>query len=132
MANEQNLIPQAHKLTVEEASKGGKASGQVRRQKKTLAQIGDMIGALEIKSEKNREIMRKAGINDEDMINDVGMMFRLNLKAQRGDTKAFELLAKLRGQFKEQVQQEISGELTQNQRPYEGMTKEELRKILGK
>ncbi len=132
MANEQNLIPQAHKLTVEEASKGGKASGQVRRQKKTLAQIGDMIGTLDIKAEKNREIMRKAGINDEDMINDVGMMFRLNLKAQRGDTKAIELLAKLRGQFKEQVQQEISGELTQNQRPYEGMTKEELRKILGK
>jgi len=132
MANEQNLIPQAHKLTVEEASKGGKASGQVRRQKKTLAQIGDMIGSLDIKAEKNREIMRKAGIDNEDMINDVGMMFRLNLKAQRGDTKAIELLAKLRGQFKEQVQQEISGELTQNQRPYEGMTKEELRKILGK
>lgn len=27
MANEQNLIPQAHELTVEEASKGGKALG---------------------------------------------------------------------------------------------------------
>lgn len=100
MANEANLIPQAHVLTVEEASKGGQASGIARRQKKTLAQIGEMIGNLDIKSEKNREIMRQAGIADDDMINDVGMLFRLNMKAQQGDTKAIELLAKLRGQLK--------------------------------
>jgi len=107
MANEQNLIPQAHKLTVEEQSKGGKISGEKKRQRKTLAQIGDMIGSLDIKSEKNRAILRDAGITDEDMINDVGMMFRLNLKAQQGDPRAIELLSKLRGQFKEQVSAEI-------------------------
>ncbi|MBQ6554474.1 MAG: hypothetical protein IJR45_01025 [Firmicutes bacterium] len=33
MANEKNLIPEAHKLTVEEQSKGGKKSAQSRRQK---------------------------------------------------------------------------------------------------
>lgn len=108
MANEQNLIPQAHKLTVEEQSKGGKISGEKKRQRKTLAQIGDMIGGLNIKSEKNRAILRDAGITDEDMINDVGMMFRLNLKAQQGDTRAIELLSKLRGQFKEQIAAEVA------------------------
>lgn len=108
MANPDTLVPQAHKLTVEEQSKGGKKSVEVRRQRKTLAQIGDMIGALDIKSEKNREIMRKAGIDDDDMINDVGMMFRLNLKAQNGDTKAIELLSKLRGQLKEQISAEVA------------------------
>ena len=37
MANkEDNLIPQAHILTVEEASKGGKASGEARRKKRTM------------------------------------------------------------------------------------------------
>lgn len=110
MANEQNLIPNSQrspKEVRENARKGGIKSGQVRRQRKTLAQIGDMIGGLDIKSEKNREIMRKAGIDDEDMINDVGMLFRLNLKAQNGDTKAIELLSKLRGQFKEQVSAEL-------------------------
>ena len=108
MANPKNLIPQAHKLTVEEQSMGGKASVKARRQRKTLAQIGDMIGGLDIKSDKNREILRKAGITDEDMINDVGMMFRLNLKAQSGDTRAIELLSKLRGQFKEQISAEVA------------------------
>lgn len=37
MANrEDNLIPQAHVLSVEEASKGGKKSGEVRREKATM------------------------------------------------------------------------------------------------
>lgn len=111
MANEQNLIPNSQR-TPEElreiTRKGGIASGKARRQRKTLAQIGDMIGGLDIKSEKNRAIMRDAGITDEEMINDVGMMFRLNLKAQSGDTKAIELLSKLRGQFKEQIAAEVA------------------------
>lgn len=108
MANPENLIPQSHKLTVEEQSRGGKASANSRRQRKTLKEIGDMIGGLDIKSEKAKKIMLDAGIKDEDMINDVGMMFRLNLKAQSGDTKSMELLAKLRGQLKEQQQVEVA------------------------
>ena len=108
MANEQNLQPvRTEKEARELGRKGGIASGKARRQRKTLSLIGDMIGGLEIESVKNREIMRKAGIADEDMINDVGMLFRLNMKAQNGDTKAIELLAKLRGQFKEQVSAEL-------------------------
>ena len=39
MANEQNLIPAAHKLTVEEASKGGKASGEARRKKREIREM---------------------------------------------------------------------------------------------
>lgn len=105
MANEQNLT---HKLTVSEQRAGGQASGKVRRQKKTLAQIGDMIGGLKITADKNREIMRQAGIDDEDMINDVGMMFRLNIEAQKGNVRAIELLSKLRGQFKEQISAEVA------------------------
>lgn len=113
MANEQNIIEHNFKnLTAEQqreiASMGGKASAEAKKQKKTLAQIGDMIGGLKITAEKNREIMRQAGITDEDMINDVGMMFRLNLEAQKGNVRAIELLSKLRGQFKEQISAEVA------------------------
>ena len=107
MANEQNLRVPTSEEAREIGRKGGIASGKARREKKTLAQIGDMIGALDIKSEKNRAILREAGITDEDMINDVGMMFRLKLKAQQGDPRAIELLSKLRGQFKEQISAEV-------------------------
>ena len=37
MANKENLIPQAHTLTVEEASKGGKKSAEVRREKALIS-----------------------------------------------------------------------------------------------
>lgn len=110
MANEQNLVPQNKRTKTEQraiAQMGGIASGKARRERKTLAQIGDMIGGLDIKSPKNRARLKAAGIEDEDMINDVGMMFRLNLKAQAGDPRAIELLSKLRGQFKEQVETTI-------------------------
>lgn len=100
MANESNLV----RLTTEKAReigiKGGINSGIARRQKKTLKQIGDMIGSLDIKSEKNREILRQAGIKEEDMINDVAMLFRLSQRALNGEPKALELLAKIRGQLK--------------------------------
>lgn len=39
VANEQNLIPAAHRLTVEEASKGGKASGEARRKKREIREM---------------------------------------------------------------------------------------------
>lgn len=40
MANKNdNLIPQAHVLTVEEASRGGKASGEARRKKATMLSV---------------------------------------------------------------------------------------------
>lgn len=105
----QNLRPvQSEAEARELGKKGGVASGKARRQRKTLAQIGDMIGSLGVKSDKARAAMKQAGIEDEDMINDVAMMFRLNLKAQSGDTRAVELLSKLRGQFKEQIAAEVT------------------------
>ena len=39
MAKEDNLIPQAHVLTVEEASRGGIASGEARRKKATMLSV---------------------------------------------------------------------------------------------
>lgn len=109
MANVENLQPVRSEAEAREKGRaGGIASGKARRQRKTLAQIGDMIGGLAVNSEKNREIMRQAGISDEDMVRDVEAMFRLSLKASSGDTKAIELLAKLRGQFKEVQSVEVS------------------------
>ena len=46
MANNQNLIPQAHKLTVEEQSKGGIASGERRRAKKSMSELAKIIASV--------------------------------------------------------------------------------------
>jgi hypothetical protein len=39
VAKEDNLIPQAHVLTVEEQSAGGKKSGEVRRERATMKKV---------------------------------------------------------------------------------------------
>ena len=51
MANNYNLIPGAHKLTVEEQSRGGQRSGEVRREKQQLRQIVNEVltGVYEVK-----------------------------------------------------------------------------------
>ena len=103
MANEQNLVPISARTKSEQREitrKGGIASGIARRQKKTLSELGDMIGNLSIKSEQTRDKLREAGISDDDMISDVLSLFELSKKANKGDPKAIELLAKLRGQLK--------------------------------
>lgn len=102
MANNENLVSLKNRTTAEQraiARAGGIASGEARRQKKTLRELGDMIGNLQVNSEKNRAIMREAGIADEDMIRDTEALFRISLKAQQGDVKAAEFLAKLRGEL---------------------------------
>lgn len=43
MANEQNLRPGAHKLTQEEASRGGKRSGETRRRRKAFAEAFEVL-----------------------------------------------------------------------------------------
>ena len=90
------------------ARAGGIASGEARRKKKTLKEIGDMIGALKITQPEIREVLRNAGIGDEDMIRDVGMMFTITTKAQKGDPRCAELIAKIRGQLKEQQSIEVA------------------------
>lgn len=111
MAGTANLIPFNKRTETEQkeiARQGGKASGKARRRKKSLKELGDMIGSLSVKSEKNKAIMREAGIEDEDMIRDTAMLFMLEAKAEKGDTNAIALIAKIRGQLKEQVQAEVA------------------------
>lgn len=90
------------------ARAGGIASGEARRKKKTLKEIGDMIGALKITQPEIRQVLKNAGIEDDDMIRDVGMMFTITTKAQKGDPRCAELIAKIRGQLKEQQSIEVA------------------------
>ena len=65
MAKEDNLIPQAHVLTVEEQSAGGKASGEVRKEKATFKKaIKWLIDSnIKITGGDILETFKKAGID---------------------------------------------------------------------
>ena len=92
MANEQNLIPQAHKLTVEEASKGGKASGEARRRERTLRNTLEKLLSLPIQDEQTREFIRALGFDDEELDNKTALNVSMYQEALKGNTKAFELI----------------------------------------
>ena len=48
MSGSSNLIPQAHKLTVEEQSAGGTKSAEVRRRRKAFAEAFEVLLSREI------------------------------------------------------------------------------------
>ena len=72
MANEQNLIPGGHKLTLEEQSMGGKASVEARRKRKSLKE--ELLLMLE-----DEEVQKSVTIA---LIN----------QAQKGNVKAYEMI----------------------------------------
>lgn len=79
--NNQNLIPQAHTLTVEEASKGGIASAKARRDKKLLKDCLDYLLESDVTDE-----------NGETMSGAEAIAVKLFKKALDGDIRAFELI----------------------------------------
>lgn len=87
--NEQNLVKgdDAHKLTAEEASKGGIASGEARRRKR------DLRLALEMLLEK--EYKDKAG---NTLTGTEAVTAKLFEQAMKGNVKAFEMLRDTVGQ----------------------------------
>ena len=58
MANEQNLKPGEYKLTVEQAKKGGIASGKARKQKASFKKAIKWLAESDIKITYEKKMMR--------------------------------------------------------------------------
>ena len=83
MANPENLIPGGHTFTQEEASKGGKASGEVRRLRAAVKRV--LETSLPNDMGELKEALKNANI---DTTNDNGIAFAIVLKALNGDLSA--------------------------------------------
>lgn len=90
--NEQNLIPQAHVLTVEEQSKGGIASGEARRKRK---QMRDDLRAM-LDSEQKFSDGKTRRVQE-------GIVHKLVTAAMSGDLRAIEQIAKLMGEYEQRI-----------------------------
>lgn len=101
MANKKNLIPQAHKLTVSEQSKGGIASGEARRRKKDLRE------ALEALLEREYQDKSGATLTGTEVIT-----AKLFEQAMKGNIKAFETIRSTVGQ--DPVQKVMLAEVEQS------------------
>lgn len=87
MPTSDNLIPEAHKLTVEEQSAGGKASAEARRRKRDLKKALESLLEKDF-TDKNGNIISGAE----------AIAMKQFEKALKGDTRAFEIVRDTAGQ----------------------------------
>lgn len=86
---EDNLIPQAHTLTVEELSRGGKKSGEARRKKKTMRELAKLVNSLPMSSKNKAQL--PDGIDEEEATFQMAFIVKVYQQAVKGDTKAMKL-----------------------------------------
>ena len=98
---DENLIPNSQRSPSEvraNSSKGGIKSGQVRRQKKTVAEYLRKWADGEV-SEKNKKELEALGLSEE-ATNRTLLVVPLIQKASSGDTKALQMALELLGEDK--------------------------------
>ena len=95
MANEQNLIPLNKRTKSEQREyqrKGGKKSGEVRRQRKAMKEQMEMLLTLPFKSQKQFKFMKDLGIKENEIDNQMALIVALYGKALKGDVQAFNTI----------------------------------------
>ena len=113
MANSKNLIPTSERSKSEAREigrKGGIASGESRRKKKSIAEMANMMLNMQI-TDTAKVSMKRSGINTDDIdpgdMNAISYMIAGQIKAAaQGNTKAMEYLGQLsdRAEKREDVQ----------------------------
>lgn len=81
----------------ERGAKGGKASGEARRAKKTLRELVELFAALGV-SEETRKKMKELGIPEELMTRKMQPVVALFNKANKGDVSAFNAIRDIVGE----------------------------------
>lgn len=134
MANEDNLkaftSEQSRDEAAENGKKGGIASGKARREKKAMKETLQVLLSMSLNSKEHidiEEIESIAELKGKNITVQEAIMLKQIQKAMKGDTKAAEYIRDTSGnKLKEHVA--ISGGINN---PFEGMTTDELKKLIG-
>lgn len=105
MSNEtlKNLVPltERNKEDAKEIrSKGGKASGAVRRRKRDLKKTMESLidSDIPLNHKKTRALLAGMGIEEDDMTYSVALCGTILMKALQGNVRAMELIINMTGQ----------------------------------
>ena len=111
MANEQNLIAGGYKLSVEEQSKGGKASGVSRRRKRNLKAAAEYYLSLSPKDNDTWNGLSIDGVDPEDIDNQMAIIAGMSKAAIAGDAKAAKVIVDIIGKDDDKSDQDKPYEL---------------------
>lgn len=114
MANDENLRPQNKRTKSERreiARLGGMASGEMRRQRKSMREAMQ-IGMFELELPENeKDKLKSAGVkNENDMDNQMAATIAMIKKAKEGDVQAYNAICAMLGE-KPADKMELSGGL---------------------
>ena len=89
---EDNLIPNNERSpneVRENGRKGGIASGEARRRKKTMRELAVIVNSLPLSSKNKAQL--PDGIKEDEMTFQMGFIIKVYQQALKGDTKAMKL-----------------------------------------
>lgn len=89
---EDNLIPNNERSPSEvreNGKKGGIASGEARRRKKTMRELAVIVNSLPLSSKNKAQL--PDGIKENEMTFQMGFIIKVYQQALKGDTKAMKL-----------------------------------------
>lgn len=101
MANKENLKSLKERTTSEQreiARKGGKKSGETRRNKKTMREALEMLMFDVEVDEAAKDKLRGAGISEENFNNQMLITLGLMKKAREGDVQAYNAICSMIGE----------------------------------
>ncbi len=107
MANDKNLIPTTKRTkreVRENSRKGGIKSGEVRRRKKTMKEVAEVILSLPLKDRALDDIdalMSLEGIKGKNITVQETMTIALIKKAMTGNLQAIKLMSEVMGEIVE-------------------------------
>lgn len=135
MANEQNLKPFTSDQNREEAkkngAKGGRASGEARRRKKTMRENLEILLSMPLKKGKGADIDKGENMQEfteQNLTVEQAMLLAQIKKALKGDLDSFEAIRDLVGE-KPVNKSEVSASV-KTENPFEGLSTDELKKLI--
>lgn len=105
--NEQNLIPGAHKLTVEEQSRGGNSSAQSRRRKRDMKAKMKMLLSLPCSDTEDWDEVSAMGVDISEIDNETIMLIGLFKQAKEGNVQAVKEIRNILGKDNSSAELEI-------------------------
>ena len=105
--NEQNLIPGAHKLTVEEQSRGGNSSAQSRRRKRDMKAKMKMLLSLPCSDTEDWNEASAMGVDISEIDNETIMLIGLFKQAKEGNVQAVKEIRNILGKDNSSAELEI-------------------------
>ena len=113
MPNEQNLVPyqfdssQSREKAAKNGALGGRASGASRRRKRSLREAAELYLSLPVADRRAWNRLARAGVEPEDVDNQMAVIAGLTARAMKGDAKAARVLFDLLGPQEAQRQEGV-------------------------